>query len=839
MIPKSVTSIGNYTFSGCDYLTNVTFEDNSKLETIQQGVFSELTNLESITFGTNSSLKTIGDSAFYKTGITSIVIPRSVTSIGNNTFSDCDYLTNVTFEDNSSLETIGDYAFADTGITSIVIPNSVTSIENHAFLRSPNKIGALTDVTFEDNSSLKKIGVGAFYNNSITSIVIPNSVISIENYAFFVEFPRIGALTDVSFEENSKLEIIGDQVFANTGITSIVIPSSVKSIGLIAFFECNDLKSVIFEDNSKLEIIGVGAFYNNSITSIEIPSSVTSIGNGAFEDCSLLKTLTMPQTPPETIGDDAFLNTPSIKNIFITDDSGTIIPTTQKHKEAYNAIKANLGTTEMLFGIETDTLTYNFDSIHYGANTAAKTITLTNTFTFDVNLAQPESTNFIVSDLTKTTLTEGESATFTITPKATLGVGTYTEVINVKDENGIVKQIAISVTIIKKPITVSGGSVGVKTYDGTTDAVVIMLTFNGLVNGEKLNVTSDYQLHSSMFSTPNVGESKKVTGTINLVTESEIAKNYEIVSNNYIISTGRIAQKPLEDTMIESIVEQTYTGQKIRALVNVKDGDTNIITKNDYNVSYTNNTNPGFATATITANVDGNYSGSASTTFVINKANASSSIKSINDTVTIGGEDDITIKLPAIKGVQYGTPETSGEIAISKIDINDNKLTYDASTSVLGSEATITIPVKHADNYKPYSITVTITSIKKQSQNIAYADNLLTKNIADSKFINLLTQTIVDGDITYKSDNIDVATVNKTNGEVTIVGIGETKITATASETITHEQAQSSYSLIVSPLDENIVDTDDTSMMLLPIIIIILFGTTGVIFIIIKKTKEE
>ena len=105
--------------------------------------------------------------------------------------------------------------------------------------------------------------------------------------------------------------------------------------------------------------------------------------------------------------------------------------------------------------------------------------------------------------------------------------------------------------------------------------------------------------------------------------------------------------------MIKSVADQTYTDQKIRTLVNVKDDDTNIISKNNYNASYTNNTNVVTATVTISANVTGNYSSSASTTFVINKANTSPSIKLINYIVIIGEEDNITIKLTAIKGVQY------------------------------------------------------------------------------------------------------------------------------------------------------------------------------------------
>ena len=950
----------------------------------------------------------------------------------------------MTFEDNSSLKKIGAGAFQNNNITSIVIPNSVTSIENGAFFGGDNKIGALTDVTFEDNSSLKTIGAGAFYNNSITSIVIPSSVTSIGNGAFLIKPNRIDALTDV-----------------------------------------------IFEDNSSLKKIGAGAFYNNSITSIVIPSSVTSIGNGAFEECSLLKTLTMPETPPETIADDAFLNTPSIKNIFITDDSGTIITTNQKHKEAYNAIEANLGANDLRFGIETDTLIYNFGSVQYGADTEAKTITLKNTFTIDVNFAQPESTNFIVSDFSKTKLAEGESATFTITPKASLGVGTYNEVINVKAENGVVAQIDVSVTIVKKPLestmiasisdqpytgnqikptisvidglpsiieeidyTVSysnnknvgtntatatitaaadgnysgavtkkfsitkedstittpfiskeditygesfditftpkvlkkqtmlsrliseapatniaqlyyentllatqnnvgentqvtfavntadksipatafdgteqtftikwggddnlntstgtikailnkkvinatanvdttkeydgnnnfidvsltitnivgkdtltaqangksvnanvgkseftatsgtlygedkyyyilensgvsgdvsitkaplqiiGGNVTAKTYDGNTQAIVNDLTFSGVVNGESLVIENDYKLESAYFDDKNAGINKNVTGEVKLEM-SDISKNYTLSSDNYKIENCEIKQKQINSNMVGNISSKTYTGQEIKPSFTVTDGEPSIIKISDYTVMYENNTNAGQATAIITAK--GNYSGSKSATFEITKANATDAMKYVSGKVTMGGEEQATIKLPTVDGITYEIPTTSGDITISNMSIKDNILTYSASSSDAGDKGIIQINVTSTDNYEPYTINVTITSTEKLIQEIIFENVVETKTYGDNNFTKTVTKVEVDGDITYASDDASVATVDSITGEVKIIGHGEVNITATASETRTHAKSEISYSLNVAKAnltftadDKNIVAT--------------------------------
>ena len=103
-IPSSVKEIGDYAFSSCSDLSQVTL---------------------------NEGLEKIGDSAFYLTKITSINIPGSIKEIGKSAFSLCSDLSQVTL--NEGLEKIGDSAFKDTKITSITIPSSVKEIGNNAF----------------------------------------------------------------------------------------------------------------------------------------------------------------------------------------------------------------------------------------------------------------------------------------------------------------------------------------------------------------------------------------------------------------------------------------------------------------------------------------------------------------------------------------------------------------------------------------------------------------------------------------------------------------------------------------------------------------------------------
>ena len=153
----------------------------------------------------------------------------------------------------SAVTSIGSSAFYDNSLTSVTIPNSVTSIGSSAFYDN-----SLTSVTIPD--SVTSIGEAAFYNNSLTSITIPNSVTSIGIFAFY-----------------------------GNSLTSVTIPDSVTSIGGGTFYN-NSLTSVTIPDS--VTSIGEAAFLNNSLTSVTIPDSVTSIGVGAFAFNSTLNDVT-------------------------------------------------------------------------------------------------------------------------------------------------------------------------------------------------------------------------------------------------------------------------------------------------------------------------------------------------------------------------------------------------------------------------------------------------------------------------------------------------------------------------------------------------------------------
>jgi len=342
-IPSSVTTIGEYAFSGCSSLTSITIP--SSVKSIEKYAFGECVSSTTLTIP--SSVTSIGEMAFYKCqSLKSVSIPSSITSIREWTFGECDALTSISIP--SSVTSIGDYAFGScTSLLSVSIPSSVTSIGRNAF----NRCFSLTSITIP--SSVTSIGDGAFsdctvlktcivdegnpnyssvddvlfnkdrtkliscLNQELTEYVIPSSVTSIGNNAFYA----CSALTSITIP--SSVTSIGNGAFSScSALTSITIPSSVTSIENSTFFECSSLTSLTIP--SLVTSIGGYAFFEcSSLTSITIPPTVTSIGAGAFAGCSGLTSITIPSSVT-SIGEETFNSCSALTSISIPSTATTI-----------------------------------------------------------------------------------------------------------------------------------------------------------------------------------------------------------------------------------------------------------------------------------------------------------------------------------------------------------------------------------------------------------------------------------------------------------------------------------------------------------------------------------
>ena len=240
------------------------------------------------------------------TSLTSMVIPHSVVSIGDGAFSGCLLLEYISisksiiclngnpFSDwNGKLECLSpNFIYADDvlfnkdkseivsfrnqKIESYIIPNSVTSIGDDAFFCCRS----LSNIVIPD--SVTSIGDGAFYGcSSLSNIDIPDSVISVGDWTF------CGCRSLSSIVIPDGVSSIGVCTFSYCrSLSSIVIPDSVSSIGICAFMDCCFLSNIVLPNN--VTSIGNGAFMNcSSLSNIAIPGSVSSIGHCAFRGCCL------------------------------------------------------------------------------------------------------------------------------------------------------------------------------------------------------------------------------------------------------------------------------------------------------------------------------------------------------------------------------------------------------------------------------------------------------------------------------------------------------------------------------------------------------------------------
>ncbi|WP_293050813.1 leucine-rich repeat protein, partial [Paludibacter sp.] len=436
----------------------------------------------------------IPDEAFYfsatKTGklsLTQVILPTSVTALGDYAFYGCYYLATINFP--ASLQSIGSWTFADC----------------HSLIFDPNL-----------PSSLTSMGVGAFVHcHSLPAVNIPSSITYIDNWTFAACFNL------VSITIPPSVTAIYNNAFKNCQhLPSITIPSAVNYLGYDVFYNCYALTTVDLSQTSVTALLK-NTFYNcNNLQTIKIPSTVTTIGDSAFYQCSALTGLyAYPQTPADlSASKDVFLG--------VSTSGCTLYVPPFRKNDYQNALQWK-------------------DFLNIAVMKLPSTITATGetSYTYN-NLPQgPASADVTGSTGSKSYKYSGTGSTsYPENATAPTNAGTYQVVATVAtDENYLEASSApLAFTINKKDVTVTADHLS-KTYgdDNPTLTAVVTGTVDGgdavnyslATTAVKLSNVGDYPISITLGSNPNYNITKTDnTLTVNIkdvtIATDHLSKTY-------------------------------------------------------------------------------------------------------------------------------------------------------------------------------------------------------------------------------------------------------------------------------------------------------------------------
>ena len=305
VIPEGVKEIGEAAFIYCNYLETVTLP--TTLTKIERGAFAYDYAMKQIAL--NNGLKSIGEYAFQGAQMESLVIPATVTSIGNMICYDCaNFKSYSVSSKNTTYMSKDGVLFTKSGKdlvsypsgkeeNSYTVPGTVTVLKESAFQGAKNlqsiilgsNVKKLEDWVFSGSglktftlpSTITSVGYGPLEEcTNLTSVVVSNTPLKELPYRF-----AYGCTSLKSVKLSGKLESTGALVFARcTNLTSVTLNKGLKEIRNGAFGECPSLAKIVLP--AGLQTIAYQAFFNDvNLTSVNIPSTVTAIYRQAFYNC--------------------------------------------------------------------------------------------------------------------------------------------------------------------------------------------------------------------------------------------------------------------------------------------------------------------------------------------------------------------------------------------------------------------------------------------------------------------------------------------------------------------------------------------------------------------------
>lgn len=341
-LPNSLTDVGKYAFSACDFLTSIFIPKN--ISTLSEGMFQDCVELTSVEF--ENGVTTIGSNSFSGCKkLSSVIFPESMEEIGKMAFKDCIGLAEITV----NAVTVKDGAFQNcTTLSKVTVGEGVEELKDYAFSFCSN----LGEISIP--STLKTFGTNVFAEcDKLTNIIIDENNKSFSHINGNIYSKNKDTLIFYSSGNKQESFVIPESVTTILGgafdnakfLQEVVFPASMKEIPDNLFLQNQTIRAIVF--NGGIEKIGVKAFAGCTSLERVVIKNVGTIGEGAFTQCNMLKTIEIDGVG--TIEKGAFYNCPSVTDI-------TISNITEMEEnifaENYSLVNLTIGEGVATIGIE-------------------------------------------------------------------------------------------------------------------------------------------------------------------------------------------------------------------------------------------------------------------------------------------------------------------------------------------------------------------------------------------------------------------------------------------------------------------------------------------------------
>ncbi len=317
-ITLNTSKIGVGAFRNCTGLIGVTINDTDTGADIGANAFENCSKLTALTV--NGKVRTIGDRAFANTNLSGkFTLPVGLQSLGGN-FLSGSKVTEIELCDEVDISSITLTGIPFASLTvSVAADSEAYAVQNgviynknmtKALLATKDAVGAI-----ELPSTVEEIAAHAFAGSLINSIKLADATSKIGEGAF-----KNSALTSIDFGK-SNVKNIEKSVFEGSRISSVSLPEAVKSVGDYAFK--NTPLTAFANDSGSVDTLGNGVFSGcESLTTVALPSGIKSIGNGVFENCIALTSVTLPALTK--IGAATFSGATALQTVVFDQNAETI-----------------------------------------------------------------------------------------------------------------------------------------------------------------------------------------------------------------------------------------------------------------------------------------------------------------------------------------------------------------------------------------------------------------------------------------------------------------------------------------------------------------------------------